>query len=115
MADIERKLSKLTVPFAEQISRENLLKGDKSASEIAREWADLGHPIFAACYLSIADDLNNEDKTNILADAYENKSKNLAMLAEFFIENTGVDQGYLEQARINLSKAASLREKLHQE
>ena len=112
---IEIEINNLTEPHREYISRENLLRdSNKSASEIAREWANLGHPIFTACYLSIVDDLNKEGKSRILADAYENKSRDLASRARFLLEKTGNDNWYYKQARANFEKSVNLRLQLSQ-
>lgn len=112
MLNIEREIAQLTNPFTDQISKENLGSGDRSPSQIARDWANLGHPAFTACYLQAAEDLSNEDKTTILADAYENSSRDYTITAQILTELKGTDEGYLERSRANLDKASALRRSL---
>ena|SRR3990172_5225658 len=91
------------------IAKAKLAQTGRSAIEVARDSANLGFVYETEDYLSLATDIPNSEKTELLASAYDNAATKSDQLAGALTEQFGRDQGLLAKAEELREEAKKLR------
>lgn len=110
MAKIDTEIRGLTDKFHLRKAQEVIQTAGRPPVELALDWAQDGRPQLTADYLWWAKELNEREKIEILATAYENRAARERAMGEEFQTLRGADDGFFSLADDDLSKAKRLRE-----